>query len=140
MKKVVSNLLVLILFVAFALPAAATGNAKPVLFVNGQRMMADSAPVVDKTGVYVPYKAVFGALGYTASYDTKVKMYILKSASVTIKFTVAGKSALVNGQKKVLTLSPKVIGSTVCVPTDSRASEKLGEEQAVKRRQGCERQ
>ncbi|WP_433945152.1 copper amine oxidase N-terminal domain-containing protein [Paenibacillus sp. SN-8-1] len=118
MKKVVSYMLSLILLVTFVLPAAATGtgNAKPVLFVNGQRMMADITPAVDKTGVYVPYKAVFGALGYTASYDAKAKMHILKRASTTIKFTVGGKSAIVNGQKKVLTLSPKLIGSTVYIP------------------------
>lgn len=116
MKKIVSYLLALILLVAFALPAAATASAKPVLFVNGQRMLADSVPVVDKSGVYVPCKEVFGALGYTTSYDVKGKLYILHSATVTIKFTIGGKSSLVNGQKKILTLSPKMIGSTVYVP------------------------
>ena len=116
MKKVVSYMLALILLVTLALPAAAAGNAKPGLFVNGQRIISDSAPVVDKTGVYVPYKVVFGALGYTVSYDAKTKKYILKSAKATIKFTVGVKSVIVNGQKKVLTLSPKVIGSTVYVP------------------------
>lgn len=116
MKRIASCLLTLILVAVFALPASAAGTAKPSLFVNGQRIAADNAPVVDKAGVYVPFKAVFGALGYTVSYDAKAKTYSLKSKSTAIRFTVGGTSALVNGQKKVLTLAPKAIGSTIYVP------------------------
>ncbi|MBP2000852.1 hypothetical protein J2Z69_001883 [Paenibacillus shirakamiensis] len=116
MKKFVPLLLALILFVSWALPAAATGKADLPLFINGQRIIAESRPVVDKMGVYVPYKSVFGALGYTASYSAKGKMYMLKSAGVTIKFTVGSKFVFVNEKKKKLTLSPKMIGGTVYVP------------------------
>ncbi|HWP98792.1 MAG TPA: family 10 glycosylhydrolase [Syntrophomonadaceae bacterium] len=129
----------LLLLVAMAMPAAASGSNITV-FYNGQQKQFDPAPQIINDRVLVPMRDIFEALGAEISWDPKSNTAIAfkdgKYVSVQIgsKVGVMADATVVDGKYQVnnprnvkLDAAPIIVNSRTMVPLRF-VSESLGAE------------
>lgn len=108
MKKTLRKVLSLALALAFALSlGAAAAPEGPALSVvlNGQPMsFTDAQPVLKDGRVYVPYRAVFEALGAEVSYAASAKTVSAQRGDTTVVFAVGANQVVVteNGKSETV--------------------------------------
>jgi len=84
--------------------------------IDGQSLEADMSPVIRNGKTLVPLRAICEALGMTVEYDEATKGITCTKGDSTIKLTVGGKEALVNGAVVKLDEPANVIRSRTMVP------------------------
>ncbi|MFB9328825.1 copper amine oxidase N-terminal domain-containing protein [Paenibacillus aurantiacus] len=100
-----------------AMPVSAASLTSTSVYINGALIpSSELKPMVDKSGVYLPYKPLFARLGYTAAYDAKAKLYVLAKPGTKIVFAAGSRSATVNGKAIKLSAPSRAVGGTVYVP------------------------
>lgn len=114
-RSFITAMLAIALTAGTVTPAVAAAGASTSVYVNGAPTAA-LKPVVDKSGVYLPYKPLFAGLGYTAAYDAKAKLHVLSKPGSKIVFAAGSRTATVNGKTVKLSAPTRTIGGTVYVP------------------------
>ncbi len=107
MKKMLQRALSLALALVFALSLSAAAAPAPALSVrlDGQPMsFADAQPVLKDGRVYVPYRAVFEALGAEVSYAASAKTVSAQRDDVAVTFAVGANQVVVteNGKSETI--------------------------------------
>ncbi|MFX3633987.1 MAG: stalk domain-containing protein [Candidatus Pristimantibacillus sp.] len=88
--------------------------------LGDQASVALSAQPFTKDGAtFVPLRAIFEKLGYTVEWDAKTKTVTGKKDGESIQFRIGEKSATVNGEKKAMSVSASLVGSTTYIPLQS---------------------
>ncbi|TYP74656.1 copper amine oxidase N-terminal domain-containing protein [Paenibacillus methanolicus] len=95
--------------------SAVAAGASTSVYVNGTPAAA-LKPIVDRSGVYLPFKPLFAPFGYTAAYDETAKLHVLAKPGTKIVFAVGSRAATVNGKTVKLSAPARAIGGTVYVP------------------------
>ncbi len=117
MKKLIFLLILTFLTPAFAIDVE----------VDGQRLPAQPAPIMDGGRVLVPMRAVFGALG--ATVDFRDGQITARRGSDTVKLRPGQTSATVNGRAVALDSPARLANGTTYVPLRF-VGEALGEKVA----------
>lgn len=108
MKRTLRKTLALALALALALSlGAAAAPDVPALSVvlDGQPMsFADAQPVLKDGRVYMPYRAVFEALGAEVSYDASAKTVSAKRDDVSVSFAIGANQVTVTENGKTETV------------------------------------
>ncbi|MFC4098943.1 copper amine oxidase N-terminal domain-containing protein [Paenibacillus xanthanilyticus] len=114
-RTLLAAMLAVAITVGAAAPAVIAAGATTSVYVNGVPSAA-LKPVVDPSGVYLPYKPLFAQFGYTAAYDAKTKLHVLAKPGIKIVFAVGSRTASVNGKTVKLSAPARTVGGTVYVP------------------------
>ena len=99
MKKQVCVLLVLL--TCFFLPAAAfAADGEINVQLNGANLqLQDAAPVNEEGRVYVPFRAVFEALGATVAYDKESDTITAQKGDTAVQFVIGSTDITVDGKQ-----------------------------------------
>ncbi len=76
------------------------------VFVNGQEVVTDQAPVIKNGKVLLPVKAITNGLKATFTYDPKTGRIVIKKGDITVTLQVGSNIAIVNNTR--LNLESKV--------------------------------
>mgnify|MGYP000892792595 CR=1 FL=1 len=113
LKYAVSAIVLIFILSCFYLPAIA---AVPKVIINGTELKIDTNPVVIDGRTLVPLRGIFEALGATVYWDSNTKTITAQKNGATIKLTIGQNTALKNGAKIHLDVSPKIISGRTMVP------------------------
>lgn len=86
------------------------------LEVNGEKINTDMPPIVLNDRSVVPARAVFEKLGATVTWDEKKSLIGVSLQDTNIELTIDNKTAVVNGQKKMMDVPSKLINSRTMIP------------------------
>ena len=114
MKKIISVVLIAVMFFAIAVPVAASEDVKVV--VGGKAIKFDVKPRIINGRTMVPLRAIFEALGATVDWDDTTKTVTSKKGDTTIKLTVNRASMEVNGERVQIDSAACIIGGRTLVP------------------------
>lgn len=92
-------------------------NIKASISVNGKSLKTGSVQVINKK-VYVSYKDVFQALGYTVESDSKYNLLRAKKDKNIIVVQSGVNTAKVNGELKTMNDMPLTTNGSIYVPLD----------------------
>ncbi|HHW07587.1 MAG TPA: hypothetical protein GXX34_08705, partial [Clostridia bacterium] len=121
-KKIISGLLTATLLLG--LPLGAVASPAPDIYINGDWLPTEQAPVILEGRTLVPFRAIAEGLGATVHYDGATKR-ITAAKGTTIVFTLQEPTMTVNGQTVTLEVPPQLINSYTMLPARAFA-EALG--------------
>ncbi len=105
-KSMLSVALVLALTVSLSAGAFAAGTGNISVELNGKAItFTDAAPVLEGGRTFVPFRAVFEALGATVSFDDDTRTVTAVRGDTTVRFTIGQKSVEVTTAGKTETVS-----------------------------------
>lgn len=117
MKKIVA-LLLIVVTAAFGVSALAK-NEVTVNF-KGEKMGFDVSPFIENDATLMPVRAIFEASGASVNWDSETKtVLIIDSKNDEQKFIIlqiGNTDAFVDGEKKSLSVAPKIVGDRTFVP------------------------
>lgn len=116
-KKLLSILFVLVLFFPSTAMAAnkPTGNRMQI-FLDGNELKFQNAPLVYEGNTMVPFRSLFEALGVSVNYDSHSKTIRAQKENTTVNLTMGQNVAFVNSAPVKLSISPLVIKGNTYVP------------------------
>jgi hypothetical protein len=85
------------------------------LDVDGQRVVADVAPVTAGGAAYLPLRAVGDAAGAQTSFDARTGTIVVRSRNDTVVLTVGERRANLDGRPITLAHAPFVVHGRVMV-------------------------
>ncbi|GJM78145.1 hypothetical protein HMSSN139_06410 [Paenibacillus sp. HMSSN-139] len=74
--------------------------------INGSYVAVNSKPELKNDSTFIPLRGGFEALGGGVTWDLKSKSATIKKGNTTVKVTLGGKTAYVNGEAIALTTAP----------------------------------
>lgn len=77
--------------------------------INGETIQSDAAPIIENNTTLVPIAVIADYLGGTSSWEQSTKTATIKNGDTTVALTIGSKTASVNGEKKTLTVAPKLV-------------------------------
>lgn len=86
------------------------------VYVDGQRLYLDVAPVIEQGRTLVPLRKIFERLGAEISWDEASKTVVATKGEQTIELTMGNATCLVNGKKVKLEVPAKIIAGRTMVP------------------------
>jgi len=97
---------------------SAAGGAKPPIEVvlADEVISFDVPPVVQNQTVYVEFRSLFQALGFTVAYNEKTKVIAGVSKNTRIQMKVGSSDTLVNGVRSSVPATPIAINGRTLVP------------------------
>ncbi|MFF2093280.1 copper amine oxidase N-terminal domain-containing protein [Paenibacillus sp. NPDC058174] len=119
MKKSIFLLLILVLmFNLIPNKSFAEGSKSPqnIVYVNGERVIFDIAPIEEKGVKLVQFKPLFVALGLSVNFDSKTKIITGKNKDYEIELQIGNSKAKVNNKEVTLSVAPKTIKGNTFVP------------------------
>lgn len=123
MKKViVSFLLVCVLLSTGIMPqgqiqAATTMNGSGIsIYIDGQKVTLDTAPILLNNRALVPLRGVFEKLGATVDWNKETSQVIVKSKYSEVLLEANNQAVLVNGQVRFLDAPSKLENGRTLVP------------------------
>lgn len=114
-KKGLLCILLACLLLAFVLPAAAQA-ATIQIFLNGEKIETDVAPVLQQGRTLVPIRVISEKLGATVDYQESDKSIRITSATVNIQMTVGSQNVTVNGEAQTLDVPANTTNGRTLVP------------------------
>lgn len=98
-------------FVSAMLESMSFESGEIQIFVDGERIYPDSAPVLRDGRTLVPIRAVAEKMGYTVGWNPEKQLVTLTSAdkSTVLEFTIESDIALKNGKAQITLDVPAVI-------------------------------
>ncbi|MDW7674339.1 MAG: stalk domain-containing protein [Bacillota bacterium] len=124
MKKRISWLIVLLLFLALVAPAAyATESINIVL--DGEAQKFSPEPIIHNNSTMVPMRAIFEALGASLEWDGPTNTVTSTKDNTTVKITIGASTAFVNGTEISLAAPAMIVNERTLVPLRF-VSESLG--------------
>ncbi|XEC93699.1 stalk domain-containing protein [Paenibacillus tarimensis] len=100
-------------------PAAAASSvvqSEIQVYVDGEKLKLDPAPVQEKGTTLVPMRPIFQALGAQLTWEQQSKTVIAKQGYTTITLQVGAKQAVVNSKSVPLDVPAKLVQGTTMVP------------------------
>ncbi|MBQ7623684.1 MAG: copper amine oxidase N-terminal domain-containing protein [Clostridia bacterium] len=86
------------------------------LYVDTLKISTDVPPVIIDGRTFVPFRALFEALGATVEWEQETKTATALRGDTTIKMIIGSKTAYVNGEEYVLDVPPQIVESRTMVP------------------------
>lgn len=83
---------------------------------DGEPLATDATPYIQNGTTFVPFRALFEALGMQVSWEAGTRKVTGRNHSVTIELTVDSRTATVNGNPAELALPPAVVAGRAFVP------------------------
>ncbi|MBS7226694.1 MAG: copper amine oxidase N-terminal domain-containing protein, partial [Clostridiaceae bacterium] len=77
--------------------ASAKAASAPTVWLDGEQMTFEVAPVIENDRTMVPYRAIFEKLGYQVGWDADTRSVTAAKGSTTMKLTIGSKTVTVNG-------------------------------------------
>ncbi len=106
-------------------PASVRRDDEIKVFVNGNRVTFNTAPVLKNDTTLVGFRAILEALGAEVSWDEATQTVTAVGNGVTITLTINSTKADVNGKTYELLAAPEIINDSTLVPVRF-LSEQLG--------------
>jgi hypothetical protein len=99
----------------------ALGNPNPwvkkvQIVIDGQKKNFDKEVIQKNGSVFVPFRVIFEALGYSVKWNSKTMEVIGERQGKIIRLKVDSKTASANGRKVTLQAAPMMQTSTLYVP------------------------
>ena len=114
-RRLISLSLATMMIVAnMSMTLAASGSA--YVFLDGEQVLFDQAPVVENGRTLVPFRAIFEAMGASISWDEENKTIEANNGDITLKLSVGSNTMYVNDKAVELETAPKIIGERTMVP------------------------
>lgn len=119
MKKA---LLIFLVFTTFLSVCTAVGahsidTASVIsVYLNNELLSFDVSPIITDGRAMVPMRKIFESLGSVVNWDAPTKTVNVEKDEITINLTVDSKTMFVNGEPKILDVSPIIIDSRTLVP------------------------
>jgi len=85
--------------------------------VDGQRIVADVAPVPAAGQAYLPIRAISEASGGATTFDPATQTIVVQRGSDVLKMKLGERSALPNGQRISLKHAPFTVRGRAMVPS-----------------------
>lgn len=104
-------LIIILSFLSFSAHAADIS-----LFVDGEKIICDVAPVIVNDRTLVPARALFESLGAVLSWNDSIKQATISHGQTEIKLTINSSTAYVNGAPSKLDAAPIIINSRTMMP------------------------
>lgn len=118
MKKLLVFILLAILswtFVPFLITSVFA--ERPIIVkIDGQLQNFSKSPLLENGTTLIPFRSIFGSLGYSVGWDPKWGIITGTKGKDTIRLQAGSKMALVNGVLSSLTVAPKIVDGTTYVP------------------------
>ena len=89
---------------------------QPFYFVNGQKMLLDSAPFIKDNRTYLPVRSVSETVGASVEWDSNARMITIKSDSNTIRLWIDEDQALVNSSLVKIDAAPFIQNGRTMLP------------------------
>ena len=77
--------------------------------VDGTVIPSDADPIVEDGTTLVPIGVISDYLGGTSEWDSETQTATVENGDVRIVLTIGSSTATVNGEKKTLTLTPRIV-------------------------------
>lgn len=94
----------------------AAEEQKISVLVDGEAVVFTTEPFLENGTTLVPFRTIFTKLGLTIGWDQATKTATGKKEGLSIELQIGSKTALVNGEKKPLTVAPKVVNGETFIP------------------------
>lgn len=114
MKKIISILMTVAVTLALAVPVMA--NSVITVLVDGEKMEFDAQPEMVNERTMVPMRAIFEKLGAEVSWDQPTQTVTAVTPTKTVVSTIGEASMYVNGEEKVMDVSPYIKEERTYVP------------------------
>ena len=85
--------------------------------VDGQRIVADVAPVTTANAAYLPIRAISEATGGTASFDEASRTIVVRRGGNTLRLRLGERVARLNGKRILLSHAPFTVRGRAMVPS-----------------------
>ena len=95
------------------------------VFVNGERVLFDQAPIIENNRTLVPFRAIFEALGADVEWDAASRTVTAERGDINIELKIGSDIMLVDGEECTLDVPAKITGNRTLVPLRA-ISESLG--------------
>ncbi len=86
------------------------------VIVDGDELVFTTEPFIENGSTLVPFRAIFTKLGLTIGWDQATKTVTGDKEGLSIELQIGSKTALVNGEERLLTVAPKIVNSETFVP------------------------
>lgn len=110
----------ILLSLAAALCAAGLSTAQaadtPTVWLDGEQLTFDVAPIIQNDRTMVPYRAIFEELGYTVSWNAQNQSVSAIKGSSSMWMQIGNKNITVNGSNVVSDTAPFIQGDRTLVP------------------------
>src|SRR5665647_1466474 len=120
MKKSFLVSLMLVMVLMFSSTAVfANEKAQPQstkVFVDGEAVSFTVDPMNDNWTTLVQFKPVFEKLGMKVAWNKDTQTVTGTTYNLEIQLTLGSKTVLVNGEKKQLTVAPKLVKNVTMIP------------------------
>lgn len=121
MKKILSVLFSLVLAIMCLAPCLAAENEDIKIFVDGEQVISENAPVIENSRTLAPVRAVAEKAGIAVSWDGESSTVTLSYDFYTVKMTVGSTqmtvyNSLIDSLENVqLDTEPKIINSSTYI-------------------------
>jgi hypothetical protein len=85
--------------------------------VDGQRIVADVAPVTTVGQAYLPIRAISEATGGNAAFDEATRTITVRHGSDVLRLKLGERTALLNGKRLTLSHAPFTVRGRAMVPS-----------------------
>ena len=96
--------------------ASAKATSAPTVWLDGEQMTFEVAPVIENDRTMVPYRAIFEKLGYQVGWDADTRSVTAAKGSTTMKLTIGSKTVTVNGGIVTSDTAPVIRQDRTLVP------------------------
>ena len=86
------------------------------IVINDAKGTIDSAPIVQNSRTFVPFRALAEAFGATVAYDEATQAVTAELNGVKVVMTIGSATYTVNGAEKTMDVAPFINGSRTMVP------------------------
>jgi hypothetical protein len=92
------------------------GSGEIYIYVDGERIKTDTAPVLKDSRVYVPLAVISEALGSDVNWDAEEKSVTISSDDKTISLSIGSNEMLTNGEESTIDAAPEIMNERTMVP------------------------
>lgn len=86
------------------------------LFLNGNRILCEPAPVIENGRTLIPARALFEEMGASVSWDGENRRVGVDYGEIKISMTIGEKTAVVSGKAVGLEVPPAIINGRTMIP------------------------
>ena len=96
--------------------SATTNTGTPVVYLNGQQLSFDVAPVIENGRTLVPLRTIFEAVGANVQWDDTTRTVKAVKGSTEVVLKIGSLQPLVNGQVWPLDVPGKIVKDRTLAP------------------------
>ncbi len=114
MKKFTTSMLISLIIILSSVPAFASSEIS--VFVDGDKVSYQSAPIVQNGSTLVPLRQTFEALGATVDWDNETQTVTSNKDDTTVVLTIGNNTAYKNNSSLNISVAPQIIDGSTFVP------------------------